>query len=162
MSRLLAALRTLLYATVFLGLWAWLALQVRPLDSFLGLSLPPGARVAGAALMLVGLPGALACAGTFVFAGRGTPAPFDPPREFVAVGPYRWVRNPMYIAGVVLLVGFGLWHRSEAMTLFAALFGVAAHLFVVLWEEPRLAGRFGDRYLAYRDRVNRWIPRPPR
>lgn len=116
----------------------------------------------GIVLAALGLVGALGCAGTFVVAGRGTPAPFDAPRRFVASGPYRWVRNPMYVAGVVLLLGFGLWHRSAAMSLFAFLFGLAAHLFVVLWEEPRLADRFGQRYLAYRRRVNRWIPRPPR
>lgn len=161
MRRLLAGLRSLVYGTAFLALWGWLALQTRPLDAALGVSLPPWARPAGAVVMLLAGAVALLCVGTFVARGRGTPAPFDPPREFVAVGPYRWLRNPMYVGGVLLLAGFGLWHRSVSMAVFAGAFWILAHLFVVLYEEPGLRERFGDRYQEYLRSVNRWIPSPP-
>lgn len=160
---LFAALRSLIYGAVFLGAWVWLALQARALDPVLGLGpLPAWSRTAGWVLMAAGAATALGCAATFVRrGGGGTPAPFDPPQKFVAVGPYRWVRNPMYLGGAALLAGFGLWHRSVSMTLFAGVFLLAAHIFVRLREEPKLEERFGDRYRAYRKRVNRWIPTPP-
>lgn len=161
MSRAFAALRALLYGAVFLGFWAWVALQCRALDPVLGLGLPPGVRGAGWALMGIGALIAFVCAASFVVEGEGTPAPFDAPRKFVASGPYRWVRNPMYIGGVLLLAGFGLFHRSGAMVAFAGLWGGMAHLFVVLYEEPHLEEKFGDRYRSYLREVNRWIPRAP-
>lgn len=161
MVRTFAALRSLLYGSVFLGLWGWLALQTRPFDRAMGTALPSGATIAGYALMLLGGLLVVACVASFVGAGRGTPAPFDPPRVFVAVGPYRWVRNPMYLGGFALLLGFGLWHRSVAMAAFAGLFVTLAHLFVVLYEEPSLLERFGEVYGEYSESVNRWVPRSP-
>lgn len=161
MSRWFAAARALVYGTLFLGAWAWLALQTRALDPLLGLELPGWARAAGWAFMALGGLIALTCAASLVTRGRGTPAPFDPPREFVATGIYRWVRNPMYIGGTALLFGFGLWHRSASMAAFAGVFFLAAHLFVRFWEEPDLEERFGARYRTYRERVNRWVPEPP-
>lgn len=160
---LFAAVRSLVYAAFFLGAWAWLALQVRSLDAVLGLgTLPAWSRTAGWVFLAAGGATALGCAATFVWrGGGGTPAPFDPPRKFVAVGPYRWVRNPMYLGGTALLAGFGLWHRSLSMTLFAGVFLLAAHLFVRFREEPKLEERFGEAYRAYRRRVNRWVPTPP-
>ena len=100
--------------------------------------------------------------GTFALLGRGTPAPFDPPRRFVAVGPYRFVRNPMYVGGLAMLAGFGLWRRSPAMFLLTAVGALVAHLFVVLVEEPGLTERFGDGCREYKRTVNRWLPRLPR
>ena len=104
----------------------------------------------------------LSCVGWFVVVGRGTPAPFDPPRSFVPGGPYRWVRNPMYLGALLVLVGFGLWHASGSMVLLALPALALAHLFVVLYEEPTLRRRFGQPYVAYLARVNRWVPKPPR
>jgi protein-S-isoprenylcysteine O-methyltransferase Ste14 len=159
--RFLAALRSAIYATAFLGLWAWLALQVRGFDARLGGELPGWARPLGAVLLAAGFALALASIGTFALLGRGTPAPFDPPRRFVAVGPYRFVRNPMYLGGLAMLAGFGLWRRSPAMFLFTAVGALAIHLFVVLVEEPGLERRFGESYLAYKRAVHRWLPRRP-
>lgn len=161
MRTFLNAARALVYGSAFLFAWGWLALQVRRLDPALGGPLGEWARPAGIALMAAGGVLALVCAGLFVSRGRGTPAPFDPPRAFVAVGPYRWVRNPMYVGGLAVLLGFGLWHRSPGMALFTAVVWAAAHLFVVAVEEPGLARRFGAGYDAYRERVRRWLPRPP-
>ena len=81
----------------------------------------------------------LACFACFTVRGRGTPAPFDAPRVFVAVGPYRYVRNPMYIGGIMLLAGLAMLRRSVAILVFAAGWYVLAHLFVILYEEPNAA-----------------------
>jgi protein-S-isoprenylcysteine O-methyltransferase Ste14 len=115
----------------------------------------------GVAAMAAGGVLILTCVGLFASRGRGTPAPFDPPREFVAVGPYRYVRNPMYVGALTLLVGFGLWQRSVSVLLFALLAALIAHLFLVLFEEPDLERRFGDSYVEYKGSVNRWLPRRP-
>jgi protein-S-isoprenylcysteine O-methyltransferase Ste14 len=159
MSSVLAAMRAIVYTTGFLLGWGWLALQLRPVGR--ESVLPAGTRVGGTVLMVLGGALALACVAWFVVAGRGTPAPFDAPRAFVPGGPYRWVRNPMYLGGLLLLVGFGLWHRSLAMALLALPVFLLAHLFVVLYEEPTLRRRFGLPYEAYVALVNRWVPKPP-
>jgi protein-S-isoprenylcysteine O-methyltransferase Ste14 len=108
--------------------------------------------VAGAAL-------GLATAGLFVFEGRGTPAPFDPPRKFVPRGPYRLVRNPMYVGGICLLLGFGFYLASAAITLLGLAAFLLIHTLVVATEEPSLRKRFGQEYEDYCRTVPRWIPR---
>lgn len=149
-------MRAAFYATTFVLLWAWLALSVRPLDDRFGWSLPTWAAPLGVVLAAAGGALALACVVVFVSAGRGTPAPFDPPREFVAVGPYRTVRNPMYVGGLAVLLGSGLILRSVAIVGLALVFWGVAHLFVLLYEEPTLERTFGHSYLAYKERVHRW------
>ena len=102
---------------------------------------------------------AFACIATFVTRGEGTPAPMDPPRKFVAAGPYRFVRNPMYIGGFLVLAGFGLYEQSPAILLFALPWLLLAHFFVILYEEPHLRATFGSPYDAYCRSVCRWPPR---
>ena len=162
MSRWFAALRSALYATVFLGFWGWLALQARSLDRLLATGLPAWAPVLGVLVMTVGVAIVLACVTSFVVSGRGTPAPFDPPREFVATGPYRWVRNPMYLGGLVLLTGFACLHRSLAVLVLAGAFMGVFHAFVVLYEEPHLTRTFGEAYTRYQAATGRWLPRRPK
>ncbi|MEW5938021.1 MAG: isoprenylcysteine carboxylmethyltransferase family protein [Chloroflexota bacterium] len=101
------------------------------------------------------------CFYDFTFKGRGTPAPIDPPKELVASGPYRFVRNPMYVAGIVILLGYVLWRPSLSILVMPSIFFVAAHLFVTLYEEPTLRGKFGASYEEYLRSVPRWIPRRP-
>ncbi len=146
----------------FIFFFGWFALALRRFDTSLGVEFPAFVRAVGATLMTVGLGIVLVCGGWFSLWGRGTPAIFDPPTEFVVEGPYRWVRNPMYIGALVLLTGFGLWHRSAAILLMMIVMAVAFHAFVVFLEEPGLVRRFGSRYEAYRAAVPRWIPRRPR
>lgn len=98
--------------------------------------------VAGGAL-------ALWCILTFVFVGKGTPAPFDPPR---------YIRNPMYLGAGLALAGAALFRGSMALLGYTAVFLGLTHLFVVLYEEPALARLFGDEYRAYRTAVGRWLP----
>jgi protein-S-isoprenylcysteine O-methyltransferase Ste14 len=102
------------------------------------------------------------CLWLFARVGRGTPGPWDAPRRFVAVGPYRWVRNPIYIAALLVVVGEAWLFLSNPLWLYAGTLAVGVHLFVVGYEEPALRRRFGDEYEAYRRRVRRWVPRPPR
>src|SRR5512133_2546520 len=123
------AFRALLSAVLFFVLWGWLDWQVRGLDAAYGLALPAWAQSLTIPVTLLGVALAYWCVATFVVRGRGTPAPFDPPREFVAVGPYRYLRNPMYIGGALMLAGFGLFERSGAMVLFCIPFLLFFHLF---------------------------------
>ena len=102
------------------------------------------------------------CLWAFASVGRGTPGPWDPPRRFVAAGPYRWVRNPMYISALLVVVGEAWLFRSVPLLAYAVAAAVFFHLFVIGYEEPTLRRRFGEPYAGYRRSVPRWIPRPPR
>ncbi len=112
--------------------------------------------------MALGVALYLACAGRFVVEGRGTPAPIDPPRRLVVRGVYRWVRNPMYVAVLTVLLGEVLLSASAWLAAYAALVWLVFQLFVRLYEEPHLAAQFGESYRAYAARVPRWVPRRPR
>jgi protein-S-isoprenylcysteine O-methyltransferase Ste14 len=101
-------------------------------DITLGIALADWTRALGIALIAAGGILAFACVATLVTRGEGTPAPFDPPRKFVAAGPYRFVRNPMYIGGFIVLLGFGLYEQSAAILLFTLPWLLSAHLFVIL------------------------------
>ena len=153
--------RGLVWAVAFVLSWTGVAGAVRALDPRLGGELPAWLRLPGAAIGLAGAALAAWSVGTFLVRGRGTPAPFDPPREFVASGPYRFVRNPMYVGAVGGLLGAGLFLGSPAIAWLALVFLVIMHLVVVLYEEPGLARRFGASYERYRQRVARWKPRIP-
>jgi protein-S-isoprenylcysteine O-methyltransferase Ste14 len=146
---------------LFVLLWGWVSLAVRPYDSRLGGQLPEWVDPLGWAIMAAGAALAASCGWMFVRRGHGTPAPFDPPRWVVVSGPYRYVRNPMYLAGFLLLVGFGLVERSPAIVVFALLWLLCIHLAVVALEEPDLRRRFGAGYEDYRRAVPRWLPRRP-
>ena len=161
MKTLFLALKSVVYMSGFLLVFAWIALRVRAFDQRFCFSLPVEAEIPGAMLAVLGAALALACAGVFISRGRGTPAIFDAPRAFVAIGPYGCVRNPMYIGGLALLIGFGLYERSISILLLALLIFVFVHLFVIFYEEPNLARRFGSSYLEYLGTVHRWIPRAP-
>ncbi len=162
MRMLFDALRALVYTTGFVFLWGWIALGVRAYDRSLGIALPAWTAMLGILFMLVGGIFALLCAGTFVARGRGTPAPFDAPRQFVAGGPYKYVRNPMYIGGWIVLSGFGLYLHSFSILLLSLAMLLLAHLFVVFYEEPNLREKFGPTYEGYCNSVPRWIPRMAR
>jgi protein-S-isoprenylcysteine O-methyltransferase Ste14 len=95
----------------------------------------------------------------FLKEGRGTPAPTDPPKELVAAGFYRYVRNPMYVAVLAILIGHFLWFGYWYFLLYAVLVFIAFHIFVTGYEEPTLKGKFGAAYEEYFKRVPRWIPR---
>ena len=121
------------------------------------------------ALRILGiLPLALGAAGfgwvtwTFATVGHGTPLVFDSPPRFVATGPHRWVRNPMYIADVLIILGEAILLESSAILLYGVTFWLGVHLVVVFLEEPRLRRRFRPTYETYCAQVPRWIPRSGR
>jgi len=95
----------------------------------------------------------------FALDGRGTPAPVAPPETLVVSGPYRFVRNPMYVSVIALIVGQALLFDSVPLAGYAAAVWLFFHLFVTLYEEPRLARQFGDDYAEYCAHVRRWLPR---
>ena len=152
--------RALTYATLFIG-FLLVFLPARVL-SWSGIVRPASIGAAQVAGVIVGTTGAalaLWCIGTFIVIGRGTPAPFDPPRRLVEAGPYRFVRNPMYIGAGLALAGAALFYESWALVAYCAGFLLVTHLFVVLYEEPILRANFGDAYVEYCGRVRRWWPR---
>ena len=95
----------------------------------------------------------------FLIQGRGTPAPIEPPKELVAAGFYRYVRNPMYVGILLILIGHFLWFKEIWLIVYAAIVFLAFHLFITLYEEPTLKKKFGAAYEAYLEKVPRWIPR---
>jgi protein-S-isoprenylcysteine O-methyltransferase Ste14 len=116
------------------------------------------------ALVPIGIGGIVLvwCNWAFVTRGRGTAAPYEPPRVLVAQGLYRHMRNPMYVSAVVIVCGAAIWTGALALVGYALLLALGYHLFVRYYEEPRLARMFGDTYTEYRRGVPRWGFRIPR
>jgi len=117
-------------------------------------------RFLGVPLIVTGAAGLLWCIWDFFTAGRGTLAPIDPPKHLVVRGLYRYVRNPMYVSVVTILLGEAIWFVSTSILLEAGIFILLAQLFVVFYEEPVLLQQFGESYESYLQSVGRWIPRP--
>ena len=119
-------------------------------------------RTSGAIVTVAGVSLVAWCIALFARVGRGTLAPWDPTTKLVAVGPYRYTRNPM-ISGVALtLVGEAIFTGSRYVALWAVTVIVINHIYFVASEEPGLEARFGQSYRDYKAAVPSWIPRPPR
>jgi protein-S-isoprenylcysteine O-methyltransferase Ste14 len=152
--------RAVTYAALFIG-FLLIYLPGPPL-SWSGIVRPAAMGVLQATGMAIGAVGAvvaLSCIFTFATIGRGTPAPFDPPRQLVIRGPYRFVRNPMYIGAGLALASAALFYESLPLLGYAGLFFLATHVFVVGYEEPTLRRTFGQEYGGYCRQVGRWWPR---
>ena len=152
--------RAVTYATLFISLV--LILLPAGVLSAAGISRPAATgawQVAGVAMGILGGALALACVLVFALFGKGTPAPFDPPRRLVVRGPYRMVRNPMYVGAGLALAGAAMFYQSLALLGYLAALTVVTHLFVVGYEEPTLRRTFGHEYDAYCARTGRWWPR---
>jgi len=100
------------------------------------------------------------CAWDFATFGRGTPLPLDAPKQLVARGLYRYVRNPMYVGILLVILGQAWYFESTKILWYAAAVACAFNLFVILYEEPALRRQFGESYVQYSNTVPRWIPRP--
>jgi len=151
--------RAITYATLFIGfVLVFLPSRLLPLASLVRPDALGARHVAALILVAGGFVIALWCVATFALVGRGTPAPFDPPRRLVARGPYAIIRNPMYVGAVFALGGAALFYWSPALAGYAGAFLMAVHVFVVLYEEPTLRRTFGREYDAYCARVSRWWP----
>jgi protein-S-isoprenylcysteine O-methyltransferase Ste14 len=156
-GRLSAVARAALFASLFISLFTWFI----PRWLAAGRPLGPEPRVLPLSLMIAGGLIMLRCIWDFAWTGRGTPAPFDPPRRLVIRGLYRWVRNPMYLGMGLFLLGEALLLPQITRGLLAviAVAGVSVTLFVMVYEEPVLRGKFGADYETYCRHVRRWIPR---
>jgi protein-S-isoprenylcysteine O-methyltransferase Ste14 len=153
--------RAIAYAALFIGLV--LVFLPAQMLSGAGVARPAQLGAPQVAGMIVGAAGATVaiwCILTFVLIGRGTPAPFDPPRRLVVRGPYKHVRNPMYLGAGLALVGAALFYETGVLWAYAAGFLMLMHLVVVLYEEPALRRVFGEDYQAYCRHVRRWWPTP--
>jgi protein-S-isoprenylcysteine O-methyltransferase Ste14 len=139
--------------TLMAGLVPWL------LTRWDGEDTPLGLRVLGALLLALGAVLVLEAFARFALEGRGTPMPWAPPTRFVVRGTYRFVRNPMYVGVVALILGQALLLGRWILLAWAAATAAIFHLFVVLHEEPDLRRRFGVDYEEYSRRVGRWVPR---
>ena len=116
-------------------------------------------QVAGIIATACGTALALWCILNFAIIGRGTPAPFDPPRRLVVRGPYRFVRNPMYLGASLAIAGAALYYQTAALLAYVGVFLLLMHMVVVSYEEPTLRQSFGEEYEAYCRQVRRWWPR---
>jgi protein-S-isoprenylcysteine O-methyltransferase Ste14 len=152
--------RAVTYSAVFIG-FLLIFLPARILSST-GITQPAAMSIWQVSGMILGASGAalaIACIFTFVFVGRGTPAPFDPPRRLVVRGPYRFVRNPMYIGAGLALSGAALFYQSIPLLGYAGAFLLITHAFVMVYEEPALRQAFNGDYERYCRRVSRWWPK---
>lgn len=118
-----------------------------------------GARWVGAVPLAAGTLLLLWCVRDFYAAGKGTLAPWTPPRRLVVVGLYRWSRNPMYVSVSLILLGWALWFMSSTLLWYALGIMLAFHLRVVFFEERWLELTHGQAWLQYRARVPRWVGR---
>jgi protein-S-isoprenylcysteine O-methyltransferase Ste14 len=119
-------------------------------------------RALGVLLVAAGLALVSWCITLFARVGKGTLAPWDPTSKLVAVGPYRYTRNPMITGVGSILTGEALATGSWRLGVWALIFVALNHIHFLLFEEPGLERRFGEPYLQYRRTVPRWIPRVPR
>ena len=143
-----------------ISLVLWCVLHFRPLDRFFGFGLPYFLRIPGLLMIALGSGPVLWCGGILATVGIfESPGNRMFPREFVAIGPFRYIRNPMSFGATVLFAGLGLWLRSISVLLFSALLFLIFHFVAVRIEEPGLEKRFGSSYVIYKQTVGRWIPK---
>jgi protein-S-isoprenylcysteine O-methyltransferase Ste14 len=158
-TRLFALARAAVVAAVFVSLWTWF--MPRWFAASKGVKLEPRPGITACLLMAAGAAIMLRCVWDFAWTGRGTPAPFDPPRRLVVKGLYRWVRNPMYVGMGVFLAGEALLLPMIAKEMFAmiAVLWVVVTAFILVYEEPTLRRLFSEDYAEYCRNVRRWLPR---
>jgi protein-S-isoprenylcysteine O-methyltransferase Ste14 len=133
----------------FLCLW---------LDTFLPFALPPMPDVVSWVLIIAGLAMIALAETAFLARGGSTGAPADPTRRLVVSGIYRWMRNPIYSGGTLVLLGVALSRNSPTIFLAAVLFPIIMNFAVIPSEERRLERDFGKEYTEYKSKVPRWIP----
>jgi protein-S-isoprenylcysteine O-methyltransferase Ste14 len=123
---------------------------------------PAALKVLGVLVLIAGAALVVETTTRFALQGRGTPAPWAPPERFVERGSYRYVRSPMYLGVILLVVGQGLLLGREILFLWAAVAWLIFTSFLAFYEEPELHRRFGADYDDYRRRVRRWLATRPR
>lgn len=145
--------------TVTVVVPAWLARRHHVTLTFGAAAPEVVLQLLGAASIGLGLVLFVASLRQFAARGKGTLAPWDPPKNLVVEGPYRYVRNPMISGVFFVLAGEALVLRSWPHGQWALLFLVINLVFIPLFEEPQLERRFGASYAEYRQHVGRIFPR---
>ena len=112
----------------------------------------------GIIVMIIGIILLLWCIRDFYVLGKGTLAPWKPPRDLVIVGLYRFTRNPMYTSVLLLVLGWGIFLWSPLLILYDFILFIAFHISVVKFEEPWLHKQFGKSWEQYQKNVSRWLP----
>src|SRR5262249_11549853 len=143
--------RGLFFAVLFLSLWTWFVPRWIGLHGHWTTALKHPLRWLGVVPLAAGAVIMLWCVFGFALRGRGTPAPFDAPRRLVVVGPYRYVRNPMYWGLGLALAGEAVLFAdlTPALAIYGGALALAVVAFVLLYEEPALRRQFGAEYEQY-------------
>jgi protein-S-isoprenylcysteine O-methyltransferase Ste14 len=136
------------------GLIPWLITRWR-----MGEGAATGSAIAGGVLIAAGLVALIECFVRFARTGGGTPAPVAPTQRLVVTGLYRFVRNPMYVAVLLLIFGQMLLFANAALLAYGVAVWMGFHVFVVFFEEQRLQRKFPEEYPEYVANVPRWMPR---
>ncbi len=113
----------------------------------------------GLFIMLAGSVMLIRCVRDFYVSGKGTLAPWNQPRQLVVIGLYRYMRNPMYVGVVLLVLGWSIYFTSPVLAVYSVLLAVGFHIRVLTHEEPWLGSQFGAEWDRYRTSVPRWLPR---
>lgn len=152
-------LKTAVFAALFIAFFLIYVPLRWLLPARTGILMPLG--LIGLIPLAVGFAMVLWCLWEFATRGQGTPALFDPPKKLVVRGPYKYVRNPIYIGAEFILIGLSILYGSVAILAYAVGAALVLHALVVYYEERTLARKFGDDYAQYKESVPRWIPRVP-
>ena len=160
MAKFVTLMKSFLFVCVapgtIAGLVPWLVTRWQVQPPFFG---QPSLKDLGMALILLGLVPLAESFVRFVWKGVGTPAPFIPARRLAVSGFYRYVRNPMYIGVLAVILGQALWLGEVRLLLYAGVVWLISHLFIVAYEEPMLRRNFAEQYADYHANVPRWLPR---
>jgi protein-S-isoprenylcysteine O-methyltransferase Ste14 len=151
MSRALVVTWTITRVAAAVLLVGWASWHLRLLDGVIGAGLPEWLKPVGMVLLVVGGVVVLLCGAKLSTLGILPP-------EFVVLGPFRFVRNPMSLGAVTMMSGLALFRRSISILIFSGTLFLVIHGIVVFVEEPGLEKRFGKSYLQYKHSVNRWLP----
>jgi protein-S-isoprenylcysteine O-methyltransferase Ste14 len=153
-------IRAHLYGAVVIGTFVVLPMFVlRSFDAAVAVALPDFLHYVGIVLVPAGAALSYASFWLCITQGRGTAFPTEPPKEMMILGPYRYVRNPMYVGNLAMIFGGALYLSSPALLLYAVAMCFVTHLYVTASEEPVLKRRYGDLYLRYVQTTPRWLPR---
>jgi protein-S-isoprenylcysteine O-methyltransferase Ste14 len=162
-SRVRLLLEAVLFSVLVPGaVWYWIPRNL--LELWPAEPLPVSwstTHISALVLVAVGATIYLTCLSEFLLRGRGIPAPLDHPTELVVTGLYRYVRNPMYVGVLLVLLGEAVLLRSWGCVWYALGWFAFVHVNVIWYEERYLTRRFGDSYRRYQSAVHRWIPGSP-
>jgi protein-S-isoprenylcysteine O-methyltransferase Ste14 len=159
---ILSVLRAIVGTVMAMLVWRWwVEPLVASLDARWPVVLPSIAQWLGWPMIAGALALIASAEWTFLTVGGATGTPGDVPHRLVAHGPYRWLRNPLYLSGSALFFGIALVAKSPTILTLALAWAIGLHSFVMLIEEPQLERRYGASYREYKRTVPRWIPRRP-